>query len=203
MRILIRTLVVCVTAVTLLVGSGLFWFYYYSRDLPNLRDLVQYAPVTVAQVSDPCLGHSIALPYDSVGSNLRNALEVDEVREDDPHVLTTFYRSFVGEHKLHRATLSIQISRTMFCTPSRQLHRELAELRAAAQLERQFSGKELFTIYANRAHFGDNLIGVDAAAQHLFRKNPAELNINQAALLAGMLRAPSFYSPFKHPDRAM
>jgi penicillin-binding protein 1A len=93
----------------------------------------------------------------------------------------------------------MQISRTLFCTPSKMLHRNLAELRAAAQLERRFSRLQLFTIYANRAYFGQDLIGVEAAARQFFYKEPDNLNVGAAALLAGLIKSPSLYSPGQAP----
>ena len=96
-----------------------------------------------------------------------------------------------------------QISRTMFCEPSRMMKRQLERLRTAIQLERHFSKRALFTIYANRATFGEGLIGVQAASSYFFHKNPSELDVAQAALLAGLLKSPIYYSPVRHPDRAV
>ena len=71
------------------------------------------------------------------------------------------------------------------------------------QLDRQFSRRELLTIAANRYYFGDNVIGVQEAAQHYFSKTPNELTVGEAALLAGLVRAPSYFSPSRHHDRAL
>jgi membrane peptidoglycan carboxypeptidase len=81
--------------------------------------------------------------------------------------------------------------------------RQLDELRTAEQLERHFSRRDLFTMYVNRVYFAEDEIGAQNASQRLFGKNPADLDISQAALLAGMIRSPSRFSPYKHPDRAM
>ena len=203
MRTLINVSLLCVGAVVFLFATGLLWLYYYSRDLPDLGALAKFAPMTVTRAYDPCLKReALAIPYDSIGTNLRNALNAAEVREDDPGVLTATYRSFT-DHALHRATLSMQISRTLFCSPSRPLKRSLAELRTAAQLERRFSRRELLTIYTNRAYFGEDLNGAQAGAQHLFHKNPDGLDVGEAALLAALIKSPSLYSPVKHPDRAL
>jgi penicillin-binding protein 1A len=53
------------------------------------------------------------------------------------------------------------------------------------------------------AYFGEGLIGVEAASRHYFEKEPASLSIPEAALLAGLLQEPSYYSPTRHPDRAL
>jgi membrane peptidoglycan carboxypeptidase len=91
----------------------------------------------------------------------------------------------------------------MFCKPSRTLNRQLDEFRAAVQLERRFSRRERFTILANRLTFGEDIVGVEAASQHFFHKEPSQLNVGEAAILAGVVRAPSYLSPIKHPDRAL
>ena len=83
------------------------------------------------------------------------------------------------------------------------LERNLKEWRIAEQLRLRFSRDELLTIYANRVWFGDNQVGVEAASQYYFGKEPNQLDIADAALLAGLIRGPSRYSPYKHPDRAL
>jgi penicillin-binding protein 1A len=91
----------------------------------------------------------------------------------------------------------------MFCTPSKMLNRHLSEMRTAIQVERHYSRRQLFTFYANRVPVGASLTGVHDGSQFYFHKNPAELNVAEAALLVGLIRMPSFFSPAKHPDRAL
>jgi len=61
----------------------------------------------------------------------------------------------------------------------------------------------LFAIYANRAYFGPGVTGVDQASQHCFHKNPDALAVEEAALVAGLLRAPAHYSPYEYPENAL
>lgn len=203
MRVLTQVIAFCLGVVAVLLAATLLWLYCDSHGLPDIGALASFPPMTVTRAYDPCLKRdALAIPYDSIGTNLRSALNAAEVREDDPGVLTTTYRAFTDQAP-HRATLSMQISRTLFCSPSRLFERQLAELRTAAQLERRFSRRELFTIFANRAYFGEDLDGVEAAARHFFHRGPNELTVDEAALLAGMIKSPSLYSPVKHPDRAL
>ena len=83
------------------------------------------------------------------------------------------------------------------------LSRQMDELRTAVQLERRFSRRELFTIFTNRVTFGEDIVGVEPASQHFFHKQPNHLLIEEATLLAGLVKAPSYFSPIKHPDRAL
>jgi membrane peptidoglycan carboxypeptidase len=91
----------------------------------------------------------------------------------------------------------------MFCEPAKTLNRQLDEFRVAVRLERRFSRRELFAIFANRLEFGVEIVGVEPASQHFFHKEPNQLLVGEAALLAGLIRAPSYLSPIKHPDRAL
>ena len=172
MRLMTRVLLLGLGVVALSIVGGALWIFVYSRDLPDMSTLTVFAPPQAAHVSDPCLpAASVAIPYESIGVNLRGALSAVEAREDDPSVLAEMYRGFT-DHKAH-ATLSMQISRSMFCAPAKNLTRQAEEIRMAAQLERRFSRRELFTIFANRAWFGEGQVGVEAASQHFFQKSHA------------------------------
>ena len=204
MRMLLRIGLFGFGAVTLALIVGFGWFFFDSRGLPDTQAVAMFAPETETYVSDPCIkAASIAIPYDAFGVNMRAALSAAVVREDDPSVVTERYRGFTDKGRLHRATLSLHISRTMFCGPSKPLNRLLDELRGAVQLERRFSRRQLFTILANRLSFGEDQVGVKAASQLYFHREPSQLAIGEAALLAGLVKAPSYFSPMKHPDRAL
>jgi len=204
MRLLLKICLIGLGAIALALIAGFAWLFFGSEGLPDAQALAQFSPASLMHVSDPCVkSASVAIPYDSIGANLRAALSAAEASEDDPGVLTETFRGFTHHEGRHRATLSWHISRTMFCAPSKTLSRQLAELRAAVQLERRFSRRQLFTIFANRLEFGEDIVGVEPASQHFFQKEPNHLLIGEAALLAGLVRAPSYLSPIKHPDRAL
>jgi hypothetical protein len=118
MRTFLKILFGFVTAVVISIVAAVSWFFFHSGDLPDVGPLAQFAPATITSVSDPCLPTaSLAISYEAIGGNLRNALSAVEVRLPD----------------------QIKISRTMFCTPSKTLNRQLEEIRTAAQLKRHFS----------------------------------------------------------------
>jgi penicillin-binding protein 1A len=204
MRLFLKICLIVLLGGALALLVGLSWFFFYSRDLPNLKALAEFAPMTATHVSDPCLKTaSIAIPYDSIGGNLKAALGVAEAREDGPGVFSERYRGLTNQERLRRAPLSWQIALTMFCEPSKALNRHIEEIRVAMQLERRFSRLDLLTIFANRIWFGEGLTGVQAASQHFFHKDPDQLLVGEAALLAGLAKAPSYLSSVNHPDRAI
>lgn len=203
MRMLLKILLTGLGALALVLVGIFAWLEFDSSGLPNMGDLARFAPAKPAQVSDPCQGAWIvAISYESIGDNLRAALEAAEVGEDAPGVLSEILQGSSNHGRVHTA-LSLHISRTIFCAPDKPLKRDLDEIRGAVQLERRFSRRELFTIFANRLYFGENTVGVEAAAQHYFHKEPNQLQLGEAALLAGLVKAPSRFSPTKHPDHAL
>jgi membrane carboxypeptidase/penicillin-binding protein len=166
-----------------LVGLG--WLLFYSRDLPGIAHLRDFAPTNPVVLTDDCLDRPvIAVPYKRLGTNLLNAVNSAE-----------FDQKNVG--------LPIQISRTLFCRPDQRLSRLLKELRAALQINLRFSNEELLTIYLNRIAMGDCGSGVATGANCLFHKHTSELTLSEAALVAGLIQSPSRYSPARHPDRAL
>jgi penicillin-binding protein 1A len=81
--------------------------------------------------------------------------------------------------------------------------RKFNEMALAWQLERTYSKNEILDLYLNKVYFGSNAYGVEAAARTYFDKDPIDLTLAEAALIAGLPQAPTGYSPRKHPDRAL
>ena len=203
MRVLIRLLLVCVSVASVVVVACLGWLFFYSRDLPDFNNLARFSPTVAANVSDPCEKKSLtAIPYDAIGMNLRAALNSVEGSETGPTTYQKIMREF-GDVRETRPALSDEVARTMFCSPERTAARQLKYLRTALQLDRRFSRQELFTIAANRYYFANDVVGVQAASQYFFHRDPRDLSIADAALLAGLVRAPAYYSLVTHPDRAL
>ncbi len=107
----------------------------------------------------------------------------------------------------HRAaqggsTLTQQLARQAFLTPAKTYRRKLQELILAARLERMYSKDEILDMYLNKVYFGDGLYGAEAASRGYFSKHAADLTIDEAALLAGLVKSPSVYAPTVNPARA-
>src|SRR5581483_3510112 len=100
------------------------------------------------------------------------------------------------------STITQQLSKVLFLTPDKSLERKLKEAVLALELERRYSKDRILEMYLNQVYFGQGAYGVEAAARTYFGKSVSELNVKEAALLAGLPRAPSSYSPFEHPQAA-
>ena len=99
---------------------------------------------------------------------------------------------------------SDQIARSLLCNHSGGMGKyHLSTLRLSWHIRKHFSDQQLFTIYANRAYFGAGIVGVERASQEFFQKEPVALSTEEAALMAGLLRAPAYFSPYNHPELAL
>jgi penicillin-binding protein 1A len=100
------------------------------------------------------------------------------------------------------STITQQLAKFTFLTPERSLTRKLREMLIAFWLEAWLTKDEILERYLSNAYFGDNTYGLRAASLHYFYRQPEKLRPEQAAMLAGLLQAPSAYAPTRHYDRA-
>ncbi len=100
------------------------------------------------------------------------------------------------------STITQQLARTLFLTPDRTVGRKIAEIVLAIEIERRLSKDEILERYLNEVYFGQGAYGVEMAAQVYFGKGARELTLPEGALLAGVIRAPSLYSPYHNAEGA-
>ena len=100
------------------------------------------------------------------------------------------------------STITQQLAKNLFLTPDQNLKRKVQELMLAVWLEVKFTKKEILALYLNRVYFGAGAYGIEAASQRYFDKPAERLTVGEAALLAGLLKAPSRYSPVSESERA-
>ncbi|MBT6095228.1 MAG: hypothetical protein HOH04_10120, partial [Rhodospirillaceae bacterium] len=100
------------------------------------------------------------------------------------------------------STLTQQAAKNLFLTPERSYKRKIQEVLLAFWLEQKFSKDQILTIYMNRVYLGAGTYGVDAAARKYFGKGAGDVSLYEAALLAGLLKAPSRYNPQASTERS-
>src|SRR5204862_6186350 len=100
------------------------------------------------------------------------------------------------------STITQQLTKLLFLTPDKSLERKMKEAVLALELERRYSKDRILEMYLNQVYFGHGAYGVEAASRTYFGKSVSELNVREAALLAGLPRAPTTYSPFAHGETA-
>ena len=107
-----------------------------------------------------------------------------------------------GAYAQGGSTITQQLARNLFLRSEKSLSRKIAEMLLAIQIERRLTKEEILERYLNQVYFGQGAYGVETAAQVYFAKPAKDLTLPQCVLLAGLIRAPSVYSPYEHPDRA-
>ncbi len=114
------------------------------------------------------------------------------------------YRDIESGGKVQGAsTLTMQLARNLFLSPDRSFYRKMQEALLAIQIERRFTKPQIFTLYANQIFLGHGVYGYEAASEYYFSKPAKRLKLEEAALLAGLPKAPQYYSPINHPERAI
>src|SRR5690606_17663662 len=93
-----------------------------------------------------------------------------------------------------------QLAKNLFLSRERTLKRKVQEAMLALWLERKLSKDEILSAYLNRVYLGAGAYGIDAAARVYFNKRAQELSLREAATIAGLLKAPSRYSPAANPE---
>ena len=191
-------------------------FSYYSSAIPDPLALRQKdsAPVVRVLARDgSVLAERGAAPYVPIDLMPRHLIEAALAIEDrrffshwgiDPVGLT---RAIVANLRTGRvvqggSTITQQLAKNIILNSERTLSRKLEELVLALWLETQLSKPDILELYLNRVYFGAGVYGVEAAARRFFEKGAHELTVGEAAVLAGLLKAPSRYSPAWNPGLA-
>ena len=110
-------------------------------------------------------------------------------------------------HQQGGSTITMQLSRAFFLSPEKTLKRKLIEMLIAVELEQKFSKQQIFEFYANRVDLGQRgsftISGFAEGSRSYFNKDLKDVTVPEAALLAGLIQAPSYLSPYRHPERAL
>src|ERR1700747_141995 len=214
-RVAIAFLLLCSIA----LGAGCGLLFVYASDLPEIRALETYRPDVVTEVyaDDGQLAGSFALQrrilmtYEQCPKILYNAVTAIEDQHFEQHWGIDFPRMFSAaiRNVMKRritggaSTISMQLAGNLFLDRSdRSFRRKMQEILLALQIERRYTKPQIFTMYANQVYLAHGNYGFAAAAQFYFGKSVSDLKLQEAALLAGMIRGP-IYSPLADPARAL
>jgi penicillin-binding protein 1A len=206
-----KTIVVFVVICGLACGAGLGAMIALTYDLPQIRFLESFSPSAVTRLysSDGVLLSELfaekrdPVPLSLIPEYLKAALIATEDRKFYRHIgvdLKGIFRAVIkniwaGEYVEGASTLTQQLAKTLFLTPRKTLQRKIKEAFLAFQLERRYTKDEILKLYLNQVYFGSGAYGVESAAQIFFGKSVRHLDLSECALVAGMPKAPSRYSP--------
>jgi penicillin-binding protein 1A len=190
----------------------------YSVNLPQIQDLEHYQPITTTELYDVhgrqfgsfALQRRIDVSYNDFSPLLRQAVISIEDKNFESHWGVNLFRvAAAAYHDLRSkgraqgaSTLTMQLARNLFLTDERTMSRKLQEIFLSLQIEHRFTKEQIFTLYGNQIYLGQGVYGFEAGAEYYFSKHANNLTLPEAALLAGLPKGPSEFSPILNPDRA-
>ncbi|MDR0632772.1 MAG: PBP1A family penicillin-binding protein [Holosporales bacterium] len=222
----LKTFFLLIALHSLFLCLGLFLtFLWLNSSIPSIQQLNTHVrtPSVTIQAADG----TVIATYGDLYEEFINAQDLP------PHVVNAFLavedkrfylhqgfdfiglcRAFIVNIRAKKvvqggSTLTQQLAKNMliahgiFKFNDRSIKRKMQELLLALKLESYFSKDQILTLYLNRVYFGAGTFGIDAASRRYFQKSAKKLTLFEAAVLAGLLRAPSRYSPSAHPEQAI
>jgi penicillin-binding protein 1A len=214
-----RVLIGLLVLASALVGALAGLLLVYSTDLPQVQELEHYRPSSITELYDDhgriigsfALQRRVVAAYEDYPQVLREALISIEDKDFYRHsginlwrIAGAAYRDIESAGRVQGgSTLTMQLARNLFLSPDRSFHRKIQEALLAVQIERRFTKPQIFTLYANQIYLGHGVYGFEAASEFYFSRPAKQLALDEAALLAGLPKSPTYYSPIVHPDRAL
>ncbi len=206
-----------VVLIFIAISSGLLGFMPSFEELENPKSNLACEVISADQelLGKFYIENRTNIHYADLSSNLVNALVATEdirfTRHSGIDVRAFFrvgYGLLTGNNKGGGSTITQQLAKNLFPRNTNRsfISLVLAKLKewvVAVKLERNYSKEEILAMYFNTVDFGSQSFGIKSAAKTFYGKAPAELSIDEAALLVGMLKAPSWFNPVRNPERAI
>jgi penicillin-binding protein 1A len=194
-----------------------YWYYIY--DLPDLTKITGYEPPLINEIyaSDGRLIAEFAIqkrkliPYEQIPDHVKEAfLAIEDKRffhhggVDVMRIIAALITNIKeGEIVQGASTITQQVTKNLVLSPEKSISRKIKEAILAYRMENNLSKEEIFYIYLNHIYLADGTYGVEAASNNYFGKSARDINIAEAAFIAGLPKRPEYYSPRKHFDRAI
>ncbi|MGL6113796.1 transglycosylase domain-containing protein [Cetobacterium sp. SF1] len=218
---ILKYLAICLFLLILSGFAAIFIvFDKYSKELPDVSNLVEnYAPSLPTTIYDRN-GEVIDVIY----REARDPVKIEDVPEYVKDAFLAiedrrFYQHYgidpvrlmgsvlvnlkTGRAAQGASTLTQQLARNAFLSHEKKLSRKIKEAIITIEIERKYTKNEILEKYLNEIYFGSGAYGIETAARTFFRKDVSQLNIAQAALLAGIPNRPELYNPRKNLDKAL
>jgi len=199
------------------IGVAGLVFYYGSRmpsastwEIPARPPNVKITAVDGSVIANRGTTGGEALALEDMSPYLPEAIVAIEDRRFYSHfgvdplgLARAFLTNLTSGHMVQGgSTLTQQLAKNLFLSPDRTLERKVQEVLLAFWLEQKYTKDQILAMYLNRVFFGSNAYGVEAASRRYFNKSARDVNLGEAALLAGLVKAPSRLSPARDPQAA-
>ena len=210
-------IVLCLCGVLSVVGLGIF-VYNLVQDLPSIAPLKDYRPSIITKVfsdddrlidefylEDRKIIEVTRLPKYVIQAFVaaEDARYFQHSGVDIKSIFRAFFRNLEAGHIVQGgSTITKQVAKSLFLTPKKSYIRKLREAILSYKIEKYLTKYEILNLYLNHIYLGHGAYGIESSAQKYFAKHAVDLTLGEAALLAGLPKAPSRYSPNLHPSRA-
>jgi len=214
-----RLLLALFTVGVLAVAAVLGLVARYAAELPPVEAMRDYNPSLVTKVygadgsviGEFFVERRVIIPLARIPKTLQDAFVAAEDASFFEHhgldfkaVLRATVRNAIAGGVVQGAsTITQQVARNMFLSSERRLARKIKEAILAYRIEKHFTKQDILGLYLNHIYLGQGAYGVQAAALTYFGRPVDQLNLLEIAVLAGLPKAPSAYSPAQHPERAL
>ncbi|MGD8352434.1 MAG: PBP1A family penicillin-binding protein [Nitrospirota bacterium] len=211
-------LVLLVIVLPLSVGLAAGGFFAFVRTVPSIEELKQQKAPPSTRIyadDDTIIGElkvqkGIYVPLGRMPQELLDAVVAVEDSKFWKHegldymaIVRAAMKDIMERHlKEGASTITQQLAKITFLTPEKTIKRKLREAILATRIEKNLSKGEILELYLNRVYFGHGAYGVEMASRTYFDKSVSDIGLPEAALLAGLLKAPNSYSPFRSFERA-
>lgn len=201
--------------------GGIIYLFILSRDLPSIEELQRFNPEQVSKIlsadgkviKELFIHKRDVVKISQIPQELRHGLLAMEDRKFFEHSGISFQsltravivNILTMSRKQGASTITQQLARNMYNTIGfeKTYTRKLKEFITALKIEQTYTKSEIMELYLNSVYFGHGTYGVQAASAHYYGKDVINLDLNESALLIGLLPAPARYSPISHPERAL
>ncbi len=196
----------------IVIGSAAGGYLAIAQGTPSIAELKKYRATNGTKVyadDDSLIGElkverGIFVPFEKIPDNVKNAVVAVEDSRFWHHKGIDYIgiaRALVQDiiHaslKEGGSTITQQLAKIMFLSPEKTISRKIREAQLAMKLEKELSKKEILEIYLNKVYFGHGAYGIEMASRVYFGKSVGQLTLPEAAMLAGLIKAPSTYSPY-------
>ncbi len=218
-RLLKTALFVFLFGSVIILGSMLGAYVAILQNLPSISRLEEFEPDIITYIyaddgqviGEYAIEKRIEVSVEDIPDVMKKAI----IATEDPRFFNHGGIDFRGimrairedikikgrPGRLHGgSTISQQLARELFLHRKQTIRRKFKEVLLAFKIEKKYTKEEILTLYCNQFNLGHGAYGVEAAAQLYFDKSVFELNLQESAMITGILRGPSLYSPYNRPD---
>lgn len=198
------------------LGGILYWSL---SGLPEIKSLESYTPIESSFVyssdgkilAEFYLERRNFIKHYNIPARVKRAFIAIEDQRFYSHpgvdfigILRAMYRDIMAISIVEGgSTITQQLTKMLFLKPEKSFARKIKEAIISVQIEKRYTKDEILGMYLNKAYFGSRAYGIEAAAQTYFGKSANELSIGEAAMIAGLQKAPTLYSPFKNAEKTL